>query len=223
MARTVSAIRITDAGGVPADQMWRRLPLRLDVAGMSGGRTIERTCTGLRVSETRVLTGAHCFRDLESGDGRIRVEGTDGEPDACANTFTLADVQSHPIRDVALVGASGLSVGDVAALSGVLPEAGSALVLAGYGLTERLTTGELRAISATVVSADADRIVVQGIGGGACLGDSGGPLLLPGASVSVGVLWRGSATCEGRDEYVPTPTLADWLTAIEPSIVFERR
>jgi hypothetical protein len=37
----------------------------------------------------------------------------------------------------------------------------------------------------------------DGEGGGACFGDSGGPLLLPGTDVSIGVISSGTPTCDG--------------------------
>ena len=222
VATTARAIRLGDAGVTPADEVWRGFPLRLAIEGTVAGERSVRGCTAVRVSNTGILTAAHCFSHLDAGAGHVELSA-DGGPSpssACASGghFSLRDVSVHPVADAAFVRVADLSIGETATLLSFLPEPQAAVVLAGYGLTESGTTGALRAIAARVISAGADQIVVQGDGGGACVGDSGGPLLLPGQGRSAGVLSGGSASCEGKDEYVPTASLAAWLQTVEPSV-----
>jgi hypothetical protein len=61
----------------------------------------------------------------------------------------------------------------------------------------------------------ADSIVVDGHGrAGACIGDSGGPLLVRDADGRLavgGVLSRGQASCTGKDSYLRGEVIRDWV------------
>lgn len=107
-----------------------------------------------------------------------------------------------------------VSQNELMTLSTSAPEMGSRLILAGFGITEQHITGELRALEATVLAVSDDRLTVQGIGGGACVGDSGGPLFSADGSLTLfGVLSTGSASCLGKDYYVNVLAASDWVEA----------
>jgi hypothetical protein len=89
--------------------------------------------------------------------------------------------------------------------------------LAGRGLTEAGEHDELRFVRSPIVQVDATELWVDGSGdAGACLGDSGGPLLVEGEGGVprvAGVLTRGSSSCVDRDAYARADTLAPWVRA----------
>ena len=93
---------------------------------------------------------------------------------------------------------------------------GDPVEMAGYGLTESGTVGELRSSRRISDSVDANLLRVKGRKvSGACGGDSGGPLIVrgvDGAPVIAGVLSTGSPTCVDRDSYQRLAPARDWIT-----------
>jgi len=67
----------------------------------------------------------------------------------------------------------------------------------------------------TISAIDATTVTVDSIGGsGDCIGDSGSPLLIrddAGITSSLGLLWKGSQSCDGHDVYLRLDALTDWL------------
>jgi hypothetical protein len=110
--------------------------------------------------------------------------------------------------------------------------AGATMTLSGYGASQRagapgqlvdgrsrltadtdvmgLNTAQTGAYNVELAGAGA-----EGGGGGACFGDSGGPLLLPGTDVTTGVTSSGSSTCTGPFLSYRTDTqpVVDWIRA----------
>src|SRR5690606_8091292 len=107
-----------------------------------------------------------------------------------------------------------ISQDELMTLTTSAPKPGSRSYLAGFGLTEGNTMGELRALEATVLAVSHDTVIVQGIGGGACGGDSGGPLFsADGSHTLFGVLSTGSASCLGKGYYVNVQAASEWVDA----------
>ena len=172
-------------------------------------------CTGTLITADRVLTAAHCVSD----ESFFLLRGTDGE----SVLTPLGSALVHPSADLAL-----LQVVDPQRLSDAgfrpfplysspLNEAvapGSMVTLAGAGLTERGRRGELRFAQEVVVDVEPGEVTVSGNGAsGACVGDSGGPLLLRtelGPRL-VGVLREGSTNCRGIDIYLRIDAYQEWI------------
>jgi hypothetical protein len=162
-----------------------------------------------------LLTAKHCTlglgpADLVATPAWKRL----GEQQACASVeHAVLRIFEHPSLDLALVlvpddGGSEA----ILPLADAAPDTGGEVLLAGFGLTEANKLGEFRALSAQVVGVDSAFVVVQGRGGGACLGDSGGPLISKSEPrVSFGVLSQGSASCLGKDYYVNLWHAAGWV------------
>jgi hypothetical protein len=129
---------------------------------------------------------------------------------------------AHPDQDVLVL---ELSESPVAAI-GVEPleivrtlgslEAGGLVQLGGFGL-DQATTLQREFVVAEIQSLSSTSVTVSAAGlGGACFGDSGGPLLVrsqDGHAGTLGVLDAGSASCAGVDLYTRLDTLIDWLPA----------
>jgi secreted trypsin-like serine protease len=94
------------------------------------------------------------------------------------------------------------------------PSAGQAAVIAGFGLTEQNTAGTRLFITTTVAQANAGGLTVNsGADAGACVGDSGGPLLVRSAAgwQLAGVLSEGSAYCTLIDVFVDATAIRGWV------------
>jgi hypothetical protein len=97
----------------------------------------------------------------------------------------------------------------------VLLDVDSELAVAGFRITLKPWSRELRWWRVMVTSIIPGAVVVKGIGDAACFGDSGGPLLNASGDI-VGILTRGSGSCRGVDEYLLLGPLREWLIASVP-------
>lgn len=176
-------------------------------------------CTATRIAQATYLTARHCVAD---DDAVVLRFGDESRSSACAGAVRrvvrVTRVMLHPELDLALlVSDETTSSDDELAAAMVIgraqPPPGQLLYIAGYGLTEHGSLEELRALEVTVTGVQASQVEVQGIGGGACVGDSGGPLYsLEGEHVTLrGVLSTGSASCLGADQYVNVADARDWI------------
>jgi hypothetical protein len=168
------------------------------------------------VTRRWLVTAGHC---LAIDSPRARVRSDDG-----FRELTVVNRVRSAEADVALF---EIAEGDAAVASfepmavadgSVTVEPGSAVELAGYGVTESGDVREERFLTETVVEVSDDSVVVDGFGAsGACSGDSGGPLLVRDGSGRVriaGVLSTGSGSCLERDRYARLDVLADFIASV---------
>jgi hypothetical protein len=127
--------------------------------------------------------------------------------DAAGGLARALELHSHPELDLALVKLEpgSLPVEPIPASSDPAGPAllGSPAQIAGHGAGS--PDGAAGFLAVTIDEIGAHEISVNAGGlGGACLGDSGGPLLVRGADGAIrvaGILRAGSATCRGQDHY----------------------
>lgn len=203
------------------------LPAGAVVGGREGGPSASATvmvlnarggvCSGIVLSARAILTAAHCA----SGGTELRVHWRDaGEPVLVAP----ASVSLHPEFDAGAIRSRKRSI-DLALIrlaaplparftpadlvDGPLPRAGSAVTLAGYGVSregEARSTGTYRSAALTAIEPyGPGRILLWAAdptgagkqpGASACQGDSGGPLFADGG-VSAVTSW--STGPKGKD------------------------
>ncbi|MDD9946934.1 MAG: S1 family peptidase [Myxococcales bacterium] len=171
-------------------------------------------CTGTLLSDTWVITAAHCAHEEAS-----IAFGED--PDAPTVQVRPEETHKHPDHDVALLqvpapALKSLGAVPIAVWKRAVPEAwiGRQLELSGRGITETGSFGNTQFVAETVTAIDESFIEVDGMGAsGACLGDSGGALLVQAGDATpriVGILSQGAASCRGRDLYIRADRFADW-------------
>jgi hypothetical protein len=179
----------------------------------------DRLCSGVLVAHGVVLTAKHCVTPGAtvkvlfgpSVERPIATQVVDHFVDDLAGDLALAvfdQVGSLPITPLRLMSDDRLAVGD-------------SVTIAGYGADEDGGVGRQLFANETIGAIDADTITVDGKGkSGACIGDSGGPLLVFDPSSKVvsvaGVLSVGSASCTALDVYQRIdPDVSTLLQALE--------
>ena len=225
---TLTQARIFGGGTTPkltglgADQVRAIVSVSVTGLGLPPGSAEAGLCSGVVIAPGAVLTARHCLDRDGDGMADQEAEITVGRPDVATTRRGRADeVWLHPELDVALLEATWLEEEE----DGIAPLplnaepldeawAGTPVELAGYGLKENPAPATLAFVVEEVARVEPSHVVVNGMGrSGACLGDSGGPLLGrtdDGHVRVLGVLDDGDPTCVGEDYYTRADRLTEW-------------
>jgi hypothetical protein len=156
-------------------------------------------CSGAQISPTVVLTAQHCIRGAPLASILV------GSPEL--GYWPVLETAADEAADIALLfledplPGAPLGVADAPAE----PWLGRRATLAGYGLNDSSASRQLLFATEEVTAVSDTHLTTSGFGrSGACLGDSGGPLLGRaelGRVVVLGILTSGSASCEQEDRF----------------------
>src|SRR5690606_21493216 len=172
-------------------------------------------CSGTLIAPDILLTAAHCTAPLENLTVGF-ASSIDAIQPAC-NTVTVEEVVEHPTWDVAIfkLRPTALEVQPLPLAAASLTP-GTAVVLGGFGLDEQSEFGARRFAASRVLRHE-EELTFVGVPEdiGACLGDSGGPMLWSegGQWHLAGALTTGEASCVGIDAYVASSSILPWLRA----------
>lgn len=121
-------------------------------------------CSGIQISSSEVLTAKHCVKD------GFTISWFDGF------STTPMSIRSHPEQDIAVVTIDH-KTNPISPLEIAEPRVGDQVIIAGYGITNFFGPRAplLRETEATIHRIVDGMIIYKG-NGGACRGDSGGPL-----------------------------------------------
>lgn len=177
-------------------------------------------CTGTIVASDRVMTAAHC---LEGGPPPSHV--MIGDTLGSGHMVPVRDGWMHPDYDFHSEFAADIAVllldDDVSAISIPIDRTPAAqlvnerFIYAGYGDTQGTGgEGKRKAASAWVTEVEGDVLVAETEDGGACFGDSGGPLYrqIEGQLHVMGVVSFGyTDDCFDAGGNTRTDIYADWV------------
>ncbi len=179
-------------------------------------RGAQRTlCSGALIADNRVLGAAHCLHDLEGPSIEVVLGPSDSAAVHRSGAEIVVTSEDDDLLLLSLDRPVPSAVANPLRVALSTPGTPALGVIVGFGLDAELMLGARLFALADVMGEDASYYSTSpGPASGACIGDSGGPLLWrdeTGVAVVLAVLSSGHASCRGEDHYTRLDAVSDWL------------
>jgi V8-like Glu-specific endopeptidase len=181
-------------------------------------------CSGTLVGPTTVLTAAHCIVGVDASDFRVLVGDTTSAPDA---TFLVSSTTPYPTYDSEADGIPGgvdLGFVELATAPSIAPLevrtaptdfSGATVTVVGFGAddgTDDSGFGTRRSVALDVTDVCSRIFQAGGEDANACVGDSGGAVLVGGDVV--GIVSGGHEGCSSPTTFTRVDAHATWIQAV---------
>ena len=183
-------------------------------------------CSGTVIAPSVVLTAGHCVLGVAASDLHVLVGSSTSSPEQTVDVTSAVAYPTYTSEANGIPGGVDLGYVTLATPVTVTPIVvdtsttdtqltGATVTVVGYGVTSGTSDNGsgTREEVGLVVSEVCSRIIQAGnASANACLGDSGGAVLLGGKLVAV--VSGGNQTCEGPTNFMRVDAHADWIAGV---------
>lgn len=183
-------------------------------------------CSGTLIAPSIVLTAAHCVDGVPAADLRVLVGNSTSSPDQTVSVTAAVPYPTYTSEANGILGGVDLGYVTLAIPLSITPMpigltttdaqlTGASVTVVGFGVTsgtDDTGSGTRNSVSLAVSGVCSRLIQAGNATTNACVGDSGGAVLLGGKLVAV--VSGGQLDCESPTNFMRTDAHANWIAGI---------